>query len=506
VGRQEEAGVGGFERLSAQDGSFLTFEGPATPMHVGAVAIFAAGPLAIAGGGIDHARIARHVESRLHLLPRYRKRLAFTPIERVPGWVDDERFELDFHVRRAALTRPGSEAALKELVARILSQPLDRKRPLWELWAIEGLEGERFAVVTKVHHSMVDGVGGANLLTSLFSRAPDEAAQTPPPWSPEPPPGALELLLEDAAHRPRLGAALVRDALVALRSPRAAWSSLRRGADAVAQAVQEGAHWPAPTRLNRPIGPHRRIEWLSLDLAAMKAVKQALGGTVNDVVLATVAGALRGFLGEGGSLPARLDYRIVVPVNLRPPGEALAGGNRVAAHFLSLPVAERDPARRYAAVRAQTERAKASRAAEGIDLLTRFVDRAGAAGLARLGTSFVSWLQPYHLIVTNVPGPSFPLWMLGAQLLEMVPQLPLFAGQGLGVAVLSYFERVGFGLVADRDLAPDLGALRDALAESFEELSRLASRPPARRTGASRPGRSGAARRTLPASRSWRTP
>jgi WS/DGAT/MGAT family acyltransferase len=478
--------VSGFERLSTQDGSFLGFEGPATPMHVGAVAIFAAGPLATSDGGIDHARLARHVASRLHLLPRYRKRLAFTPIEGVPGWVDDERFELDFHLRRAALPRAGGEAELKELVARILSQPLDRKRPLWELWAIEGLEGDRFALLTKVHHSMVDGVAGANLLTLLFSRTPDEELQEAPPWAPEAPPGPWQLLLEDAAHRPRRATALARDALDALRAPGAAWSSLRGAADAVVQAVQHGAHWPAPTRFNRPIGPHRRVEWLALDLEAVKAVKQALGGTVNDVVLATVAGALRGFLGTGGSLPARFDYRIVVPVNMRPTGDAGAGGNRVSAHFLSLPVAERDPRRRYAAVRAQTEGAKTSRAAEGIDLLTRLVDRAGAVGLARLGTSFVSWLQPYHLIVSNVPGPPFPLWVLGARLLEMYPQLPLFAGQGLGVAALSYCGRVGFGLVADRDLAPDLGALREALGESFAELSRLAS---GARTRSSAPGR-----------------
>jgi len=469
--------VGSFERLSAQDGSFLTFEGPATPMHVGAVAVFAAGPLATDGGGIDHARLARHVESRLHLLPRYRKRLAFTPIEAVPGWIDDQRFELDFHVRRAAVPHPGSEEALKELVARILSQPLDRKRPLWELWTIEGLERERFALLTKVHHSMVDGVAGANLLTLLFSRSPDEPLQEPPPWAPDPPPGAGELLLEDATHRPRLGATLVRDALVALRAPRATWSSLLGAADAAAQAVQQGAHWPGPTRLNGPIGPHRRIDWLSLDLEAVKAVKRSLGGTVNDVVLATLAGALRVFLGQGASLPARFDYRIVVPVNMRPPGEAGTSGNRVSAHFLSLPVSERNPGRRYAKVLAQTEGAKASRAAEGIDLLTRFLDRAGAVGLARLGTSFVSWLQPYHLIVSNVPGPSFPLWVLGARLLEMYPQLPLFAGQGLGVAVLSYCGRVGFGLVADRDLAPDLGALREAIGESFAELSGLAAGP-----------------------------
>jgi len=469
-----------FERLSAQDASFLTFEEPGTPMHVGAVAVFAAGPLATAGGGIDHDRLARHIESRLHLLPRYRKCLAFTPIEAVPGWVDDQRFELDFHVRRAALPHPGSDAALKDLVARIFSQPLDHQRPLWELWTIEGLEGGRFALMMKVHHSMVDGVSGANLLTMLFSRTPDEPLEEPLPWAPEPPPSAAELLLEDATHRPRRGAALVRDALVALRSPRATWSSLQEGADAVVQVVRKGAHWPAPTRLNRPIGPHRRIEWLSLDLEEVKAVKRALGGTVNDVVLATLSGALRGFLGRDAALPARFDYRIVVPVNMRQPGEAGAGGNRVSAHFLSLPVAERDPRRRYAKVLAQTEGAKASRAAAGIDLITRFVDRAGAVALERLGTRFVSWLQPYHLIVSNVPGPSFPLWVLGARLVEMYPALPLFAGQGLGVAVLSYCGRVGFGLVADRDLAPDLGALREGIAESFAQLSQLAASPRAR--------------------------
>ncbi len=481
--------MGRYERLSAQDSSFVLWERRETPMHVGAVAILEAGPLTAADGGIDATRVLEHVESRLHQLPRYRQRLAFTPLEGQPVWVDDAHFDLGYHVRRAALPKPGTDVELKALVARILSERLDRAKPLWEMWIVEGLEGGRFALVTKVHHCMVDGVSGMNLITLLMSRSPEEPPVVAPGWSPAPEPTALELLAGEGIRRARSGGALVRGVLDAVRDPASTWSRLSGAGTAIAQALDAGLRHPGATRLNRPIGPHRRVEWLSFDLASGKQVKERLGGTLNDVVLATVCGALHRFLGKRREWRTRLDYRIVVPVNLRHPGDEHTGGNRVSAYFLSLPIAEFNALRRYDAIRTATASLKGSRAAEGIDLLTQLTDHAGGTWLTRLGGRVIDRLRPYNLIVTNVPGPPFPLYILGARLLEVIPMLPLFERQGLGVAVLSYCGRLQFGLIGDRELAPDLGSLCEALVASFAELETLTrsehrkrpSRPKARR-------------------------
>ena len=489
--------MGHYERLSTQDSSFVLWERRETPMHVGAVAILEAGPLTSADGGIDAARITRHVESRLHLLPRYRQRLVFTPIEGHPVWVDEAHFDLGYHVRRAALPRPGTDSELKALVARILSERLDRAKPLWEMWIVEGLEGGRFALVTKVHHCMVDGVAGMNLITLLMSRNPEEPPGAAPVWSPQPEPTPFELLVGESARRARTGGALARGVLDAVRDPAATWSRLTGAGTAIAQALDAGLRLPDTTRLNRPIGPHRRVEWLSLDLASAKQVKERLGGTLNDVVLATVCGALHRFLGGRREWHTRLDYRIVVPVNLRAPGDERAGGNRVSAYLLSLPIAESNPLRRYDAIQTATAGLKGSRAAEGIDLFTQLADRVGGAWLTRLGGRVIDRLRPYNLIVTNVPGPPFPLYVLGARLLEVIPQLPLFEQQGLGVAVLSYCGRLEFGLIGDRELAPDLGSLCECLLASFAELETIArsrrGKQPSRKK-ASRPPRERALR------------
>lgn len=472
-------GDSSYERLSTQDSSFLHFEHRATPMHVAAIAVLEAGPLSRPGGGIDVERIATHIESRLPQLPRYRRRLVRMPLTEAPIWVDDARFSLDWHLRRIALPSPGTTAELRELVGRILSQRLERTRPLWEMWIVEGLEGDRLALVAKTHHSLVDGVAGANLLTSLFDTSPESTGSPAPPWTAAPAPGPLELLLDEVVRGlqgVRETAAAVQNAI---RRPRAAAERMAGAGTAVAEALRASVRRLAPTAINGPIGPHRRVAWMSLDLADVKAVKERLGGTVNDVVLAVVAGALHRFFGAAGEWPTWLDYRVVVPVNMRPPGE-LQAANRVSAHFLSLPVEERDPLRRYQRVRERTESAKQSRAAEGFELMTRVADRLAAPWLTRFGVRLASSLHPYHLIVTNVPGPPFPLYMLGARLVELHPHLPLFAHQGLGIAAMSYCGRIRFGLVADFERIADLGPLEAGLAASFAELeaaSREANAP-----------------------------
>jgi WS/DGAT/MGAT family acyltransferase len=463
-----------YHRLSAQDASFLHFERRSTPMHVAAVAVFEGGPLRREDGGLDTDRLDKHVESRLHLLPRYRHRLAFTPLAGHPIWVDDQRFDLHYHVRHVGVPAPGTDRALQEVVGQILSQHLDRKRPLWEMWVVDGLEADRFALVSKVHHCMVDGASGANLLTLLFSSSPDGLDPRAPSWRAIREPSPLRLLADDVARRARLPLEALQSLGGAVRDLPSAWASVTKAGAALGEAVETGLRAPARTRLNRPIGPHRRVGWRSMDLEQVKELKRALGGTVNDVVLAVVAGALHHFLEEREPWPARFDYRVVIPVNMRPPGDDFTEANHVSALFLSLPVSEPDPLQRYASIRAETRRLKQSRAAQGTDLLIRFADWSGSSGLTRLGARLVSRVRPYNLIVTNVPGPQFPLYVLGAPLLEMFPFLPLFDHQGLGVAALSYAGRVGWGLVGDWELTPDLGRLTAALDASFEELREAA--------------------------------
>jgi WS/DGAT/MGAT family acyltransferase len=361
--------TGTHERLSAQDQSFLLFEHDTTPMHVSAVAIFASGGPIREGGGLDVERMAKSLESRLHLLPRYRQRLATTPLERNPIWVDDPNFDLAYHMRHTSLPKPGTDAQLKALSSRILSAPLDRERPLWEMWAVEGLENGGFALISKIHHCMVDGATGMNIMTVLFSPEPDEETPAVPGWTPSETPSPVELVVEDGLRRLRLPFDVLRNAVSALRDPRAALASLGQRGQAIVQAIESGLHLSAPTPINAPVGTHRRIDWHSLELERVKQVKNALGVTVNDVILAVAAGALRRFLRRRGVDVDELDFRVVVPVNMRAPDDDLSAANHVSALLFSLPIDEAEPLDRIARVHEETSRLKRSDAALGTDLL-----------------------------------------------------------------------------------------------------------------------------------------
>jgi WS/DGAT/MGAT family acyltransferase len=465
-----------FERLSAQDGSFLFFERPGNPMHVGAVAICEGGALVRRGGRVDLAGIRAFVESRLPLLPRYRQRIVWTPLSGQPGWVDDERFELARHLRFARIPRPGNDAQLKTLLASLLAEPLDRTRPLWELWIVEGLARRRFAIVTKVHHCMVDGVAGSGLLTTLFRPAPSEAIETPPTFAPRPAPHALALAFDDLAGGVGVARGASEALARALRSPAQAADVALRGVTAVWHTLRDGLRLVSPLPLRRRTEPTRGLDWCTLELAALKEVRKRLDCTVNDVVLTVVTGALRELLLERGTPVRDLSLRVVVPVNMRAAAQAAIAGNRVAAWFVSLPVDEERPLARFERVRAETARAKASLAAEGIDLLVQLVDAARAPRLVEAGVRLASWVHPHHLIVTNVAGPPSPLYLLGSRVETLVPQLPLLAGETLGVAVMSYAGRVTFGLFGDGALASDLPGLAHAVRRSFASLRRAAER------------------------------
>jgi diacylglycerol O-acyltransferase / wax synthase len=473
-----------YERLSMLDCSFLVFEGPQTYMHIAATTIFEAGGLATPDGGVDIGRIRSYIGSRVPAIPRYRQRLAYTPIDGHPVWVDDDCFELSYHVRHTSLPRPGTEAQLREFCARLLERPLNRSKPLWEAWVIEGLSGGGFALLLKVHHCMVDGLAGAELLAALLSPVPETEWDDPPEWNPRPAPSGFELLRDEVTRRAKLPFDLLQEVRNAVQEPREVQAQLTRRLAAAWKLVRDGVRQSGATPFNRPIGAHRRFHWAALDLGEVKAVKNRLGGTVNDVVLATVSGAVRRFLLQRQVSLFGLDFRVGVPVSVRSEEERGTAGNRVSIWIMPLCVQERYPARRLNAVRAASARFKETDQAGGGDVLAQAAEWTGANVLS-MGLAVANRNPPFNLIVTNVPGPQVPLYLAGARMLAAYPLVPLFSNQGLGIALFSYDGKLFWGLNADWDTLPDVDRFAAAIEESFAELRTAAQQriivPPARR-------------------------
>jgi diacylglycerol O-acyltransferase / wax synthase len=460
-----------WDRLSALDASFLDIETDASHMHVGVALLFDARPLQRPDGGLDFDRIRDFIDARLLLIPRYRQRLAWTPFERHPVWIDDARFNLHYHVRHTALPPPGDERLLKRLCGRLVSQQLDRGKPLWEIWVVEGLEGERFALVAKVHHCMVDGVSGMDVLAALLAPAPQRAVEPAPRWAARTAPTPGELLIGEAVRRVATPFRLAQAACRTLGQPRQALAAAR---DTIAGVVETlgGAAMPAsPTPLNGAIGPHRRFDWLRFDLDAVRGVKARLGGTINDVVLAVVAGAVRRFLARRGAAVDGLDFRALVPVSVRASTEHGTLGNRVAQLIAPLPVGERDAARRLGHVRATIDALKHSHRVLGSEALEDLGDWTATQVLSEIMRLAVQ-RRAYNIVVTNVPGPQVPLFLLEAPLLSSYPMLPLFANQTLGVALFSYADGLYWGVNSDWDAVPDLHDFVEALSVEFETLRR----------------------------------
>jgi WS/DGAT/MGAT family acyltransferase len=348
-----------------------------------------------------------------------------------------------------------------------MSQHLDRSKPLWEIWFVEGLErDDRFAMISKVHHCMVDGVSGVDLLEVLLDSSPQAAREDPPLFIPRGVPRAFELLRDEVIDRVT---APFQVAGRLLRDPMGFVSDVVESVKAAAETVMAGISLPSETPVNQAIGPYRRFDWLTMDLEDVKDVKNQLGGSLNDVVLATVAGAVRRFLGRRRANPSELKFRVMVPVSVRSSSERGTLGNKVAAWMAELPVAESDPTRRHAAVCATTARLKTSKQALGAEILTRVTDWTPSTLLA-LGARLAHRGLPFNLVVTNVPGPQVPLYLLGARMVEIYPLVPLFARLGLGIALFSYAGRLHWGFNADWDVMPDLHDFVRATEESFAEL------------------------------------
>ncbi|MBW2271016.1 MAG: wax ester/triacylglycerol synthase family O-acyltransferase [Deltaproteobacteria bacterium] len=457
-----------FDRLSAQDASFLWAETAREPMHVGAVGILEAGPLRTDVGGIDIDRFRQAVEAVLHWIPRYRQLIDWTPIEGWPVWVDDRHFDLAYHIRHVALPKPGTLAQLKELSGRILARRLDRKHPLWEMWVIEGLEGgEQFALINKVHHCMIDGAAGADLSQILMSPSQDVDMKEPEPYFPRPAPGRLELLTDTLQHRAGQPLGLLGKAAALLNKPDAAADGLRRRARAIGELVDYALQPASATPINGTLSPHRRFDWLTMPLGDLLDLRGVLACTVNDIVLATVAGAVRSYLIRHRVELADVEFRVAAPVSTRKEKHAKGQGNHVSTWIVPLPLAEADPLARLRAIRDVTGELKRKQAALAIDSLMAAAEYMPPALIARGATLAQG---PINMLVTNVPGPHFPLYQVGAKLLGMYPVVPLMPGSGLGIALFSYEGKLCWGINADYELVPDLDALAEDVRTSFEEL------------------------------------
>jgi diacylglycerol O-acyltransferase / wax synthase len=424
-------------------------------------------------GAHMHVASTNHIEARLHLVPRFRQKLRFVPFDQGrPVWVDDPFLNLNYHVRRTALPAPGSEEQLRNLSARIFSQQLDRGKPLWELWLVEGVEGDRFAVVGKSHHALVDGISGVDITTVLFDleEEPDHPPVRPPKWAPRPEPTDIDLLKDAWRERATSPREIVRGMRAALRGPR----QVLRGLADTGKMLEVATAAPS-TPFNVEIGPHRRLAFVRADLGDFKRVKNAHGGTVNDVVLSVVAGALGNYLRARGHETDGLEMRAMVPVSVRAEEERGALGNRISAMMAPLPVSSQDPIERLHLVTETMGDLKGSGQAVGAELLTRLTDFAPptiASQAARL--------QPaqrfFNLVITNVPGPQLPLYLMGRRMISIFPLVPLARRQALCVGIMSYDGQINFGLVGDYDAMADLESFGLDLEKAISEA--VATAPP----------------------------
>jgi WS/DGAT/MGAT family acyltransferase len=461
-------------RLSSIDASFLTNESSDSHMHVGAVLIFE-GPPPSYDDFLDHVR------GRLHLVPRFRQKLATPPAQTGrPFWVDDPNFNLAYHVRHSALPSPGSEEQLQNIAGRLFSQALDRSKPLWEMWLVQGLEKNRFALINKTHHALVDGVAGVDIATVLFDVKPvPEAAEPSSPWIPDPLPSSAELAARGVRELIETPFKLTRRAIRAATHP---YGTAKRVVEAV-EALGEVA-WnfadPAPeVPLNVDIGSHRRFVWTRSNLEDFKRIKDALGGTVNDVVLTVVSGALRNWCRARGIRTEGLELRALVPVSIRAEDERGQTGNRIAAMRGPLPVYVEDPVKRLGNIRAAMDDLKESKQALGAEVISRFNDFAPPTLLAQASRINFS-TRLFNLIVTNVPGPQIPLYVVGRELQDVFPVAFLPDHHALAIAIMSYNGKINFGLLADYDSMEDVDLIANGLNDSLNELVAAAAAAEAR--------------------------
>jgi diacylglycerol O-acyltransferase len=458
------------DRLSPMDVTFLHLESGNTPMHVGGVSIFEP-PKA----GFDYDRLVALITERISLVPRYRQKIKWVPgALGNPVWVDDGDFDISYHVRRSGLPKPGTEAQLKDLVARVQSRALDRKRPLWEIYLVEGLEDGRIAIMTKTHHAMVDGISAVDIGTVILDLTPEPRETPADDWNPKREPSSVELVagvMTDWLRKPAAVVDTVRSEVSGARALATKAVGVAGGLFAYAKTIGRPAK---STPFNVTVGQQRRFGMARTELDDYKRVRKAHGGTINDVVLATVAGALRAWLQtRGESVQTGMTLRVMAPVSVRTESQRGAStlGNQVSAYFVDLPIGEPNPVVRLHQVSYAMTGLKESGQSVGAEVLVSLGGFAPPTLLslgARVGSALTRRL--FNLVVTNVPGPQFPLYAAGAQMLETFPVVPLAAGQGICIALMSYNGGVFYGINADRDAIPDVDVLAQCVEDSLAEL------------------------------------
>lgn len=475
--------------MSVQDAAFLHIENGNNPMHIGSVAV-------LEGPAPAYGDLVRLIAAKLPLVPRYRQKVRFAPagVGR-PVWVDDPHFQILYHIRHTAVPPPGGRDELRNLAGRVFAQILDRGKPLWELWMVEGLQGGRWAVISKVHHCMVDGVSATDLLTVMFD-ATDAAQVQPQPveWTPEPEPGTFALAAHAVVRTVADPLGRLRNFSGGLRITAGPRTRLAEGA----VLLHSLAEWSkrSATSLNGPIGPHRRWSWAEASLDDVKIVRDGLGGTVNDVVLAAITAGFRSLLLNRGEDVANRVVRTLVPVSVRGDSERGVYNNRVSGIFPGLPVAIADPGDRLNAISAQLSMLKESKQAVAGDALVKLAGFAPPM-LLSLGARLAARTPQRALqtVTTNVPGPQYPLYVVGRRMVYSYPYVPIMGSVRISIAIFSYCGRLFFGITGDYDTVPDIDVLRDGIEEGMRELvvataGSPGDAPPARRKRTSRAARS----------------
>jgi diacylglycerol O-acyltransferase len=460
------------DRMSPTDAGFYFAESENIPLHVGSVTVFEGPPP-------SYGDLVRLLVSKLPRVPRYRQRVRTVPLHiGRPMWVDDEHFQILYHVRHTAVPRPGGAEQLRNLAGRVLGQRLDMTKPLWEVWLVEGLEGDRWALISKVHHCMVDGVAGTDLMQLIFDLDPSAEHAEPVGWTPEPAPSTMSVVagsLRDAVAHPvsQLGALPGLDQL--RQAPKAL---LRRGATlgSALPGLARQITTPMARSLNGPIGPHRRWAWSETSLDEIKRVRAGLGGTVNDVVLTAITHGFRDLLEGRGELTDGLVVRSMVPVSVRRVGERGTLNNQVSAVFVDLPVAEPDPVQRLESLRGQMDEYKRvmnALDARSIIALGEFVAPTLLALGTRVGMRAGQWWT--QTVTTNVPGPPVPLYVLGRQMCSLYAYVPIGAGSRVSIGIYSYVRAMTFGINVDFDAFPDVDVLAQGICRGMEELVEIAA-------------------------------
>jgi WS/DGAT/MGAT family acyltransferase len=460
------------ERLGPQDASFIYLETPSVHQHVGGVAIL--DPSTRPDGKLTYDELLRVMGSRIHLAPRFRQKVVSPPLAVArPVWVDDPNFDLTFHVRRAALPTPQGRKELIDYVQRVFSRPLDRTKPLWEAYIIEEMENDLSAVITKVHHAMVDGLAAIDIASTMFDFSPEVQILTPPPWEPEPEPTRADLL-RDAVREQVTNpvSTLVNLGQRTLQTPSRVLRQVTDVVEGLLDVVGGGVLAP-PSPLNRKVGPNRRFGMTEAPVQTFKDIKNALGGTVNDVVLTTVAGALHRLFRSRREPTRDRSLRAMVPVSVRTEEES--GGNRVSSIFVDLPIGPIGAKKRLALVRDKTKHLKESHYAVGAEFIMN-VGMWAPPTIHAMAARLAARSRVINLVVSNVPGPQIPMYIGGARLLAQYPFMPIAESVGLSIAVTSLAGTMAFGVTADWDTLPDIDVLVEGIDESLAELRKAAGK------------------------------